>query len=343
VKQTQQEAVTFDEIKRQAKEHWHEIQGAKAVVMVGAATCGRAAGALEVLRALRDELKKQDLDCPVFEVGCMGHCYAEPIVVISKPPHPPIVYRQVNPVIARRLVREFIIGDDPCLEFVLGAMGKDELVPDFADFPRAKFEQKVILKDCGFIDPEDIEHYIAHGGYSALYKTLKMSPEAVINEVRKSGLRGRGGAGFAAGEKWAICRNAPGKTKYLVCNGDEGDPGAFMDRAILESDPHSVIEGMVIAAYAVGAKEGYIYVRAEYPLAVKRVRLALRQAKKLNLLGRNILGSGFSFDMQLFQGSGAFVCGEESALIASLEGEAGTPPPPPPQNPPTPQFIEKIL
>jgi NADH-quinone oxidoreductase subunit F len=316
---------TFDELKSQAEEHWRELQSAKAVVMVGAATCGRAAGALGVLRAIRDELKKHDLDCPVFEVGCMGHCYAEPIVVITKPPHPPICYRQVNPVIARRLVREFILGDDPCLEFVLGAMGENELVPDFADFPRAQFEQKVILKNCGFIAPEDIEHYIADGGYSALNKVLRMQSQEVITEVKKSGLRGRGGAGFPCGQKWEICRSAPDKTKYVVCNGDEGDPGAFMDRAILESDPHSVIEGMAIAAYAVGASEGYIYVRAEYPLAVKRVRLALRQAKKLKLLGKNILGTGFSFDIQLFQGSGAFVCGEESALIASLEGEAGTP------------------
>jgi NADH-quinone oxidoreductase subunit F len=325
VKQTQPEAATFEEIKRQAEKRWREPQGAKAVIMVGAATCGRAAGALKVLRAIKDELKKHNLDCPVFEVGCMGHCYAEPIVVIIKPPHPPIVYQQVNPVIARRLVREFILGDDPCLEFVLGAMGENELVPDFADFPRAQFEQKVILKNCGFIDPENIEHYIANGGYSALNKVLRMPSEEVIAEVEKSGLRGRGGAGFPCGQKWAICRSAPNKPKYVVCNGDEGDPGAFMDRAILESDPHSVIEGMVIAAYAVGAREGYIYVRAEYPLAVRRVQIALRQAKGLKLIGKNIMGSGFSFDIKLFQGSGAFVCGEESALIASLEGESGTP------------------
>jgi NADH-quinone oxidoreductase subunit F len=325
VKETQPKAATFDEIKRQAEKRWRELQSAKAVIMVGAATCGRAAGALGVLRAIKDELKKHNLDCPVFEVGCMGHCYAEPIIVISKPPHPPICYRQVNPVIARRLVREFILGDDPCLEFVLGAMGENELVPSFADFPRAEFEHKVILKNCGFIDPENIEHYIANGGYSALSKVLQTTPEDVIAEVKKSGLRGRGGAGFPCGQKWEICRSAPDKPKYVVCNGDEGDPGAFMDRAILESDPHSVIEGMIIAAYAVGAREGYIYVRAEYPLAVKRVRLALRQAKKLKLLGKNILGTGFSLDIQLFQGSGAFVCGEESALIASLEGEAGTP------------------
>jgi NADH-quinone oxidoreductase subunit F len=293
--------------------------------MVGAATCGRAAGALEVLRAIKGELKKQKLDCPVIEVGCMGHCYAEPIVTISKPGYPSICYRQVNPVIAQRLIREFILGDDPCLEFVLGALEENELVPSFSDFPRARFEQKIILKNCGQIDPRQIDHYIANGGYGALVKALQMQPEEIIAEVKRSGLRGRGGAGFPTGEKWEICRNAPGKPKYVICNGDEGDPGAFMDRAILESDPHSVLEGMLIAGYAIGARYGYIYVRAEYPLAVRRTRLALRQARKLNLLGKNILGSDFSFNIKLFQGSGAFICGEETALIASLEGNPGTP------------------
>jgi NADH-quinone oxidoreductase subunit F len=318
-------APTLQIIKEHALMRWRELQKAKVVIMVGAATCGRAAGALEVLHAFKGELKKHNLDYPVVEVGCMGHCYAEPIVIIAKPGYPPIVYQQVNPVIAQRLVREFILGDDPCLEFVLGALGESELVPSLADFPRAGFEQKVILKNCGHIDPEEIDHYIANGGYDALTKALQLKPEEIIEEVKRSGLRGRGGAGFHTGEKWAICRNAPGRPKYIICNGDEGDPGAFMDRAILESDLHSVLEGMLIAGYAVGARYGYIYVRAEYPLAVRRARLALRQARKLNLLGKNILGSDFSFDIKLFQGSGAFVCGEESALIASLEGKAGTP------------------
>jgi len=318
-------ASTFQKIKSQAEVRWRELQGGQAVIMVGAATCGRAAGALEVLRAIKGELKKHELDCPVVEVGCMGHCYAEPIVIIAKPGYPPIVYQQVNAVIAKRLVREFILGDNPCLEFVLAALEENKLVPSFADFPRARFEQKVILKNCGLVNPKDIDHYIANGGYSAFVKALQLKPEEIINEVKKSRLRGRGGAGFPTGEKWAICRKAPGKPKYVICNGDEGDPGAFMDRAILESDPHSVLEGMLIAGYAVGARYGYIYVRAEYPLAVRRTRLALRQARKLNLLGKNILGSDFSFDIKLFQGSGAFVCGEESALIASLEGKAGTP------------------
>jgi NADH-quinone oxidoreductase subunit F len=318
-------ASTFQKIKNQAVLGWQELQRRRAVIMVGAATCGRAAGALEVLNAFKNEVKKHNLDCPVFEVGCMGHCYAEPIVIIAKPGYPPIVYQQVNPVIAQRLVREFIMGDDPCLESVLGALEANELVPSLADFPRAQFEKKIILKNCGHIDPEDIDHYIANGGYSAFVKALQLKPAEIITEIKKSGLRGRGGAGFPAGEKWATCRSAPGKPKYVICNGDEGDPGAFMDRSILESDPHSVLEGIIIAGYATGASHGYIYVRAEYPLAVSRTQIALRQARKLNLLGKNILGSDFSFDIKLFQGSGAFVCGEETALIASMEGKAGTP------------------
>ncbi len=204
-------------------------------------------------------------------------------------------------------------------------MEENDLVPSLSDFPRARYEKKVILKNCGQIDPTQIDHYIASGGYSALVKALQIPPEEIINEVKESGLRGRGGAGFPTGQKWEICRDAPGNPKYVICNGDEGDPGAFMDRAILESDPHPVIEGMIIAGYAIGARYGYIYVRAEYPLAVERARIALQQARKLNLLGKNILNSDFSFDIRLFQGSGAFVCGEETALIASLEGEPGTP------------------
>jgi NADH-quinone oxidoreductase subunit F len=316
---------TFKDIKSRARSQWRELTSGKPVIMVGTATCGRAAGALDVLKAIKDELKKHGLDYPVIEVGCMGHCYAEPIVTISKPGYSPICYGPVNTVIAQRLVTDFIMGDNPLLEFVLGALEENDVVPSFSSFPRAGFEKKIILKNCGQIDPEHIEHYIANGGYGALIKALEFKPEAIINEVKKSGLRGRGGAGFSTGDKWEICRSARGKPKYLICNGDEGDPGAFMDRAILESDPHSVLEGMLIAGYAIGARYGYIYVRAEYPLAVQRARLALRQARKLNLVGRNILGSDFSFHIRLFQGSGAFVCGEETALIASLEGRAGTP------------------
>ena len=319
-------ASSFQEIKARAESRWGELFNSdKPVILVGTATCGRAAGALEILHTLRAELKRQGLDCPVIEVGCMGHCYAEPLVVIHKPGYPAICYGYVNPVIAERLVKEFIVSDNVCLEFVLGAMEENDFIPSFADFPRASYEKKVVLRNCGHIDPTDIDHYLANGGYSALDKALKMSPEDIIDEVKLSGLRGRGGGGFATGMKWEICRQALEKPRYVVCNADEGDPGAFMDRSILESDPHSVIEGMVITAHAIGAQHGYIYVRAEYPLAVRRVRIALRQARKAGFLGRHILGSDFNFDIRLFQGSGAFVCGEETALIASLEGKAGIP------------------
>jgi NADH-quinone oxidoreductase subunit F len=316
---------TFKTIKENAATHCRDILENKPVVMVGAATCGRAAGALEVLQAFRDEIAKRKIDCPVIEVGCMGHCYAEPLVIISKPGFPPICYGYVNPVIAERLVKEYIIGDNTCPEFVLAALEPNDLLPSFNDFPRSQYEQKILLKNCGHIDPEDIEQYINADGYSGLAKALQSTPEDVIEEVVKSGLRGRGGAGFPTGRKWRLCRDEPSRTKYIICNADEGDPGAFMDRSILESDPHAVIEGMIIGGYAIGARYGYIYVRAEYPLAVKRAETALRQVKKLKLLGNNILGSDYSFDIRLFKGSGAFVCGEETALIASLEGRTGMP------------------
>ena len=318
-------ADAFREIKERAETQWQEIWKEKPVVLVGAATCGRAAGAIEVLQAFRDEIKKRNIDCPVIEVGCMGHCYAEPLAIIHKPGMPGICYGYVNPVIAERLVKEYIQGENPCPEFMLAALDENDMLPSFQDFPRAQYEQKIILKNCGFIDPTEIEHYIADSGYEGLVRALEKTPGEVIEEIKKSGLRGRGGAGFTTGTKWEYCRQARGKTKYIICNADEGDPGAFMDRSILESDPHSVIEGMSIAGYAIGASHGYIYVRAEYPLAIERVEIALKQAKKANLLGTGILGSDFRFDITVFQGSGAFVCGEETALIASLEGRAGMP------------------
>ena len=316
----------FEEIKKQAQSHWREIWNDQTpVILVGTATCGRAAGALEVLQAIKETVKKQNLNCLIYEVGCMGHCYAEPLVILRKPEFPSICYGRVNPVLAENLINNFILNDDPCLEFVLGALEENDLVPSFSDFPRSKYEKRILLKNCGKINPEEIEHYIANGGYESLSKALQMKPEEIVSEVKRSKLRGLGGAGFPAGEKWDVCRHSEGEPKYLICNGDEGDPGAFMDRAILESDPHSVLEGIVIAGYAIGARHGYIYVRAEYPLAVQRVQNAIHQAEEHKFLGENILGSDFSFDIKLFQGSGAFVCGEATALIASIEGKPGIP------------------
>ena len=319
-------ASTFNEIKKRAESHWHELRDDQMpVILVGTATCGRAAGALEVLQAVKDVVGKKSIDCLITEVGCLGHCYSEPLIIIRKPGYPSICYGHVTPVLAENLVINLLLNDDPSLEFVLGALEENELIPSFSDFPRARYEKRILLKNCGQIDPDDIDHSIGNGGYQSLAKTLRMKPEEVVEEVKRSKLRGLGGAGFPAGEKWEVCRRSQGEPKYLICNGDEGDPGAFMDRAILESDPHSVLEGMIIAGYAIGARHGYIYVRAEYPLAVQKVQNAIRQAAELHLIGENILGSDFSFDITLFQGSGAFVCGEATALIASIEGKPGIP------------------
>lgn len=297
----------------------------KPLVLVGTATCGRAAGALKVLEVFRNEIDARKLDVVVKEVGCIGHCYAEPIVIISKEGFPSLCYGPVDEGIAERLVVDFLVNDDPCYEFAMAALEPNDQFPTFADFPRGVYERKIILADCGLIDPEDIDDYIARDGYAALVKALSMDASQVVEEIVNSKLRGRGGAGFPTGIKWERCRNAAGSEKYVICNADEGDPGAFMDRAILESNPHQVLEGMIIAAYAVGAEKGYIYVRAEYPLAVSRLQTAINQAKERGLLGKSILGSSFSFDIKIFQGSGAFVCGEETALIASIEGFSGVP------------------
>ncbi len=316
----------FKRIKENASLNWqHLIANGKPLIMVGTATCGRAAGALAVVQAFKEGITHQGIECPVVEVGCMGHCYAEPLAIVYKPGNPAICYGRLNPVLAHRIVKEYIMGNDLCLDFVLGALQPNELVPAFQEFPRASYEQKLLLKNCGFISPVNIDHYIARDGYSALSRVLQLPQDLIIQQIIQSGLRGRGGAGFLTGEKWKICRDTKGMTKYVICNGDEGDPGAFMDRSILESDPHSVLEGITIAAYSVGARYGYLYIRAEYPLAVEHARVALEQSMKNNLLGKHILGSDFNFDITLFQGSGAFVCGEETALIASLEGKAGLP------------------
>jgi NADH-quinone oxidoreductase subunit F len=256
----------------------------------------------------------------------MGLCYAEPLVVIVKPDKFSVCYGNTTTDRVRRLVEGYVAGDDPCLEFALGtfevAEGKAPTIPEL---PRFERELRHILRHCGHINPESIDHYVNHGGYGSLVRALGMAPTEIISEIKRSGLRGRGGAGFPAGVKWELCHNAPGRPKYVICNADEGDPGAFMDRALLESDPHSVIEGMIVAGYAMGAPQGYIYVRDEYPLAVRRFRMALKQAEAAGFLGKDILGSGFSFDIEVAEGAGAFVCGEASALMYSIEGKRGMP------------------
>jgi NADH-quinone oxidoreductase subunit F len=223
------------------------------------------------------------------------------------------------------LVKSFLEDGDPLFEHVLGATEENELIPSVMDFPRFNREERVVMEKCGRIDPEDIYDYIAEDGYAALLKALQRAPEEVISEVENSGLRGRGGAGFPTGKKWALAERAEGEEKIVICNADEGDPGAYMDRTILESNPHQILEGMAICAYAIGAQKGIVYVRGEYPLAVRMVLKAVEQAKELGLLGRGILGSPFHLEIEVFQGSGAFVCGEETALIQSIEGKRGMP------------------
>jgi NADH-quinone oxidoreductase subunit F len=322
--------MTFREIISDAKSEW-EVLEKGAYILVSAATCGRAAGALDVVDAFKKELARRKLEVPVIEGGCTGLCYADPFVTISKPDSMRVAYANVSEESVSRLVEGYVVGDDPCLELALGTVegggGETMSVPEL---PRFERELRLVLRHCGYIDPQNIKHYVANGGYGGLNKALTMSPEEIIGELKKSGLRGRGGAGFPAHVKWEQCRRAKGNPKYVICNADEGDPGAFMDRVVLESDPHEIIEGMIIAGHAIGAEQGYIYVRSEYPLAIERIRIALKQANELGILGENVLGNGFRFDIEIAAGAGAFVSGEETALIAAVEGRMSTPRPRPP-------------
>jgi len=297
----------------------------RTLIQVGTGTCGRAAGALATLESLKQELQARGLDARVVEVGCNGHCYAEPLVTIRKQGWPSILYGPVKPGLARVLVERFLQEDDPCLEYVLGALEPNEMIPALTDFPRSALEHRALLRRCGRLDPEDLDSALVTGTYSGLAKALQMEPGAVIEEIRNSRLKGLGGAGYATWRKWSACRESPETVRFVVCNADEGDPGAFMDRSLLEGDPNSVLEGMAICAWAVGASRGIVYIRAEYPLAVERVRTAIDRAEQAGILGRNILGSGFDLRMEVFQAAGAFVCGEETALIASIEGRRGMP------------------
>jgi NADH-quinone oxidoreductase subunit F len=322
--------MTFEEIRNRARSEWETLQNG-VYILIGTATCGRAAGALDVVDAFDKELARRKLEIPIIKVGCTGLCYADPFVAICKPGSLRVAYGNVAPDSVPRLVEGYVAGDDPCLELALGTLeGGDGQTISIPELPRFERELRLILRHCGYMDPENINHYIGNGGYGGLEKALKMSPEKIIGELKESRLRGRGGAGFAAHRKWELCQKAESRPKYVICNADEGDPGAFMDRVVLESDPHEVVEGMIIAAYAIGATQGYIYVRSEYPLAIERIQIALRQANELGFLGDNILGSDFGFQIEIAAGAGAFVSGEETALLAAVEGRMSTPRPRPP-------------
>jgi NADH-quinone oxidoreductase subunit F len=288
--------------------------------VVGLGSCGIAAGAKDLYEELASKIKSHT-NASLSHTSCNGMCFKEPILEVFYPDgnhlmlgniHKKDVDKVLEPLLTQKSVDE---------KFVI----ENSRQPDKKESFRQK-QHKIVLENCGIIDPDNITPYIEKGGYKAIKKVLSsMTPEQVIEEIKASGLRGRGGAGFPTGTKWQFARNNQAEKKYMICNADEGDPGAFMDRAVLESDPHRVIEGLIIGGYAIGANYGYIYVRAEYPLAIKRLKLAIAQATEKNLLGDNILKSNFSFHLKIKEGAGAFVCGEETALIASIEGERGNP------------------
>ena len=300
------------------------------VLICGGTGC-TSSGSQKVRAALIDEIRKQDLEdeVNVVETGCHGLCEQGPVMVVYPDS---TFYAQVTPEDIPEIVSEHLLKGRPVTRLIYNeAVTKEGKVLSLNNTEFYKKQVRVALRNCGVIDPENIEEYIGTGGYQALGKVLtEMTPDQVIQEVLDSGLRGRGGGGFPTGLKWKLCAPNKADQKFVCCNADEGDPGAFMDRSVLEGDPHSVLEAMAIAGYTIGAKQGYIYVRAEYPIAVDHLNIAIKQAREYGLLGKNILGTGFDFDIELRLGSGAFVCGEETALMTSIEGHRGEPRPRPP-------------
>ncbi|HQI24129.1 MAG TPA: NAD(P)H-dependent oxidoreductase subunit E, partial [Smithella sp.] len=293
------------------------------IITICAGTGCRGYGCIKVKDALEAELSKHNLNVEIRATGCFGFCEKGPLVVIYPEK---IFYQQVKVNDVKDIVEKTVAKGEILEKLLYRDPNTKETVLKEEDVPFYKKQLRLVFGSNGIIDPTRIESYITIGGYSALAKALtEMNPEGIINEIKKASLRGRGGGGFQAGTKWEGCRKAHGSPKYIIANGDEGDPGAYMDRSLMEGNPHSIVEGMIIGAYAIGASHGYIYVRNEYPLAVIHLTMAIESAREAGLLGKNILGSGFDFDISINKGGGAFVCGESSALFASIEGRAGEP------------------
>lgn len=307
------------------KEYMSLFRG-EATILIGSATCGRSAGAQKIEEIMRQRAAELSVECRIIHTGCMGLCYAEPMVVVFNGDSRGYIYGPVNRKLAKRIIQEHLVeaGEAGPIGSVDIAFNGDSFEPVYTlEFMEG--QSRRILRRCGLIDPENLGHYLATGGYRGLMRALEMEPDEVIEEIKGSGLRGRGGAGFPTWLKWSLCRQEASEMKYLICNADEGDPGAFMNRSLIEGDPHALLEGILIASYAVGAREAYIYCRAEYPLALERLRGAISDLRNLGLLGKDILGSGFDLDIKIKEGAGAFVCGEETALISSIEGKRGMP------------------
>jgi len=316
--------------RKTAEIKWKSLEeNKKPILFFGAATCGNAAGAQETIKAAKKTLKEIGVDADIIEVGCIGPCYLEPLMDIKPPGKPRICFSNVNEEKSEKIIKRFFLKDEIPKLGLVGHFGDNgdygEDIPRFYDHPMIKPQVRIVLRNCGIIDPSEIDHYLARDGYVALESVLSKPWEETLDLIKQSGLRGRGGAGFPTWKKWKFCRDVESDQKYMICNADEGDPGAFMNRSLIEGDPHAVLEGLVIAAYTIGASKAYIYIRAEYPLAISRLEKAISQMEELGLIGENILGSGFNLEIKIKEGAGAFVCGEETALIASIEGNRGMP------------------
>jgi NADH-quinone oxidoreductase subunit F len=319
----------FSALQERSLEEWQVLQTSPdPVIYIGMGTCGLASGAGDIWDLTKEILDQQKLKINVLKVGCIGPCYLEPFMDIQKPGMPRVSFNNVNEEKLRKLIPAYLKNGKSGIR-PLGHLGEMREPLDglksLWEQPMLKLQERIVLRNCGIIDPENLNHYIARGGFAGLQRSFELGPEGVIEEVKAAGLRGRGGAGFPTWKKWQLCKEAPGRSKYLICNADEGDPGAFMNRSLMEGDPYSLLEGMIIAAYAIQAAQAYIYIRAEYPLAIERLKLAISNLHDCGLLGENILDSGFGLDIRLKEGAGAFVCGEETALIASVEGQRGMP------------------
>jgi len=314
---------------RSAMEEQYKAKLTRPRIVVGLGTCGIAAGGNKVMAAIKKEVADRKLDVDVDFTSCIGMCFAEPVIEISLPGSSSVVYGGVFPDNVSKLIEGHLINKTPVTDMaeiqIPGDAKPYDGIPVMEKAGYYAKQVRSVTARLGRTNPENIEDYIATNGYAAIEKAISMDRLDIINEIKKSGLRGRGGGGFPTGTKWQFVHDAVGDKKYIVCNADEGDPGAFMDRSVLEGDPHAVLEGMMIAGYAIGADEGVIYCRAEYPLAIKRLNLAIAKAEEMGLMGENILGSGFNFTVRIKAGAGAFVCGEETALLNSIEGQRGMP------------------
>jgi NADH-quinone oxidoreductase subunit F len=318
----------LDQLFNQARTQWDALcRSDDPVIWIASGSCSQAAGADAVARAMRDELAARGRQARFVRTGCMGLCYLEPTVIVRSPGCARVVYGPLDETSARRLVGECVLADGFCPDLAIGRLdaGPPEDVPDLSDHPAMRNQVRRVMQHCGLIDPEDLSHYLANGGYEAFRQALAMPADQVVERLKASGLRGRSGGGFPVWRKWEFTRSAKGEQRYVLCNAHEGDPGAFANRLLAESDPHGFLEGMLIAAFTVGATQGYIYMASEYPVAHQRVAVAIDQLRCAGLLGDDILGSGFSFDITLRSGAGVFVTGEETAQIASIEGRRGAP------------------